>query len=187
MSDLSRFLDKRLGLRFDKHTAGNLLKNAAPALAFTGAGALGAGAAGALGERMRGKTNTADILKAGLGSAAMGGGAAGLARGAGMMGGGMGAAPTSEAFSNPGLLSRAGNAVKGAGSALGGMAKKDPLGTVQAIGSVAGGVMDARGQNAALDFQRQQYNDEQERRKRIAQMLAPLYQQLQEQQQPRRY
>lgn len=61
-------------LRFDRHTAGNLLKNLSPALAFTPAGALGAGVAAALGERLRGKTDLGSIANAGLSNAAIGGG-----------------------------------------------------------------------------------------------------------------
>ena len=70
-------------IRFDKHTLGNLVKNVAPALAFTPLGVLGAGAAGALGEKMRGGS-TGSALKAGLSNAALGGAgklAAGAAQG----------------------------------------------------------------------------------------------------------
>jgi hypothetical protein len=59
-------------IRFDKHTLGNLIKNVAPALAFTPLGVLGAGAAGALGEKLRGGS-TGSALKSGLSNAAIGG------------------------------------------------------------------------------------------------------------------
>lgn len=75
MSRFSRFLDKRLGVRFDRNTLGNLVKNVAPAVAFTPAGVLGAGAMGALGESLRSGSNLGDIAKAGLSNAAIGGGA----------------------------------------------------------------------------------------------------------------
>lgn len=167
---------------------GNAVKNVSPLLAFTPLGPLGAGAAGALGRAIQPGANAGSILKSGLGNAAIGGGAAGLARGAGLVGNPMaqGGLPTSEAFSGPqGLASRVNGALGSAGNAAMGAAKKDPLGAIQAVGSVTGGVMDGRNQNAQLDFQKKQYEDEQERRRRIAQSLAPLFQQLQQgQQQP---
>ncbi len=60
--------------------------------------------------------------------------------------------------------------LKGAGSVL----KDNPL----VAGQVASGVLNARQGSQQLDFEKQQYNDEQERRKRIAQILGPIYQQM---------
>lgn len=63
---------KFLGIRFDKHTLGNALKNVAPALAFTPVGALGAGVAAFAGGKLRGES-TGRALKSGASNALIGG------------------------------------------------------------------------------------------------------------------
>ena len=74
MSWLSEGL-KNLGVRFDSHTLGNLVKNLAPVAGTVIGGPLGlaaAGGMGAVGELGRGG-NLSDALKAGLSNAAIGG------------------------------------------------------------------------------------------------------------------
>lgn len=71
MSWLSKGL-KKIGVRIDSHTLGNLVKNVSPALAFTPVGVIGAGLAGAVGGKLRGES-TGQALKSGVSNAAIGG------------------------------------------------------------------------------------------------------------------
>ncbi len=69
-------LFSRLGIRFDSHTLGNLLKNASPVASLAIGGPLGLAATGglsALGDLGRGK-NIGEALKGGVQNAAIGGG-----------------------------------------------------------------------------------------------------------------
>ena len=69
------------GIRFDKHTLGNLMKNVSPALAFTPLGPLGAAGLSALGDLGRGK-NLKQAAIGGVENAAIG---SGLHAGAGLL------------------------------------------------------------------------------------------------------
>lgn len=79
---MSNWLSKHLGVRFDGHTLGNLVKNASPALAFTPLGALGVAGASALGDLGRGKRDVGGILKGALTNATIG---TGLKAGSGLL------------------------------------------------------------------------------------------------------
>lgn len=89
---------KHLGIRFDGHTLGNLVKNAAPLAAFTPLGVVGAGLLGASGGLLRGE-KVGRALGSGLSNAALGAGATSLAGSFGVgpgthLGLGIGGSPT---------------------------------------------------------------------------------------------
>lgn len=163
---------KRLGIRFDNHTFGNLLKNFAPvagAAAGGPAGMLLAGGMSAGGDAARGKSP-------GIRSAITN---AGLAGGLGALKSAF--VPSNAAYGvgdvakGAGMMAREG-LVHGA-KAVGSAAVKNPLVT----GQIASGVLEARAQGDATDLARQQfglqqraYDDKEARRLRLQQMLAPL-------------
>jgi hypothetical protein len=156
----------RLGIRLDGHAWANLLKNFSPiAGAVLGGpgGMMLAGGMSAAGDLGREK-------KVGVGSAITN---AGLAGGLSALKGAF--VPSS------GMQYGASDVLKGAAmegkdallhgaKSLGQQAMKNPL----VVGQIAGGVLDARQNSQALDFQKQQYTDRERRRQQLQQMLQPL-------------
>lgn len=156
----------KLGIRLDGSSLGNLLKNLSPVaggLVGGPAGMLLAGGMSGVGDAARGK-------KVGIGSAITN---AGLAGGLSALKGAF--VPSS------GMQYGASDVLKGAAmegkdallhgaKSLGQQAMKNPL----VVGQIAGGVLDARQNSQALDFQKQQYTDRERRRQQLQQMLQPL-------------
>lgn len=175
--------------------AGNALKNISPALSFVpGLGIPASFAAGALGKGIQHGSNLGDILKSGASNAAIGGGARSLVNGAQALAG----RPASSAAFAPssgveggGLpmppppITTPARGLSDVAQGIGGFAKDNAT----VLGQVGSGVLNARAGDEAnalktrqLDFEQQQYLDEQQRKKNLAALLGPLAQQVMSQQ-----
>lgn len=188
---------KKAGIRIDSHTFGNLLKNVAPALAFTPVGVIGAGIAGAVGGKLRGES-TGQALKSGVSNAAIGGTAklaSGAIRGA-LAHGAPGALPSAApgggipipADANlTGAVIPSGTApigtggqglgIKGAIGKVGGFIEKHPTATamgLQSIGNLATSGTQNRIQGAQASLLEQEVAEAERRRKNQLE-LAPAY------------
>lgn len=187
----------------NRSAIGNFAKNVSPFVAFTPLGALGSAGLAIAGEASRGKTKLSDLARAGASNAGIG---KGLKFGAGRLAsaftpGSSNAAstvytqgPSGQWMSAGSPVTAAAPAPPGVGSnplkalsrpirATYGAAKKDPLAALDMAGRVAGGVLGAREQSAQsdlmreqFDFQKQQYTDQEARRRRLQELLAPLLQ-----------
>ncbi len=176
--------------------AGNAIKNISPALSFVpGLGIPASFAAGAIGRGMQHGTNLGDILKSGVSNASIGGGARSLVNGAQSLASrGPSSAPftpSSAAIEGGGLpmkvppITTPAQGLSDFARGVGSFAKDNAT----VLGQVGSGVLNARENDESnalkrsqLDFEHQQYDDEQKRRKAIADLLGPLYQQISTQQ-----
>lgn len=168
----------------DRKQFGGAVSKLAPlAAAFipgVGPAALVGGLGSAIGRGIQPGANFGDIAKAGaIGGAASGGlhalrsafvpGSSPMANTI-MSSDGAGGWTQTQGPGAEGALSRLAHGFGSGAKKLGTMAKENPL----VVGQIAGGVLDAKQNSEAMDFQRQQYDDKEARRRRLQEMLAPL-------------
>lgn len=179
----------------NRNSIGNAVKNISPALAFVpGLGIAGAFAGGALGRAAQKGTNLGDILKSGASNAAIGGGARSLVNGVqgiANRGASSSAFTPSSTIEGGGLpmtpppITTPARGLSDVARDVGGFAKDNAT----VLGQVGSGVLNARAgdetnalKTRQLDFEQQQYLDEQQRKKNLAALLGPLAQQIMSQQ-----